>query len=139
VTVEQGRVFLGGVEGGELGELGNGGEGGERLRRRGGQRLRCSRATGVKRLKGLKSLNFWGVGESRFFAFAFTGDGPHPLAPSPTAVERGGMAEERSLSSFGISLSSRRRRRVVLRSAGSFLAPGPPYRRTAGIARPSAR
>jgi hypothetical protein len=34
VTVDQGRVILGGIEVGELGELGNGGEGGELRRSR---------------------------------------------------------------------------------------------------------
>jgi hypothetical protein len=32
---------------------------------------------------GLKSLNFWGVGESRFFTVTFTDDGPHPPARHP--------------------------------------------------------
>jgi hypothetical protein len=47
-------------------------------------------------VKGLKSLNFWDFGESRFFTFMFAGDGPHPKPlkkpspqPSPSAQGEG--------------------------------------------------
>jgi hypothetical protein len=67
VTVDPCRVFPGGIELGKLGKLG------KLFRDWAECHLRRSRA------KGLKSLNLWGVRESRSFTVTFGGKGPHPL------------------------------------------------------------
>ena len=46
-----------------------------------------TRAKGLKNLKGLKSLNFWGIGKTRFFQFTGAAGNPHPRLnshPNPT-------------------------------------------------------
>ena len=84
VSVKRCRVFLGGIEDGELGKLG------KLFRHEMQCHLRRSRAKGVKRLKGVKSLTLWGGGKSGFFTFRLAGDGPHPPAPlSHCGGERG--------------------------------------------------
>jgi hypothetical protein len=47
------------------------------------QHLRWFRAKGLKSLKGLKRLNIWGAGKSRFFKFTITGTALTPVPARP--------------------------------------------------------
>jgi hypothetical protein len=52
------------------------------------QYLRWFRAKGLKSLKGLKRLNIWGAGKSRFFKFTITGTALTPVPATRCAGTR---------------------------------------------------